>query len=288
MTDLLRHPEEELSALLDGELTEDEAAVVQAHVVACADCSAELAAVRLSRASVRSLPAVEPPPGFFEALLAGLADDEAADEPARVLPLRSRRAVMGHVAAAVAAGLLLVVSTGGRPATAIAPEVDGVVEQHASSISALSVGLAGRGGAGGLAPSPSVSGLPRPYLAPDELAGYRLVEVFQAAEGVHLLYRKGPYGLSVFQQQGEVDFEQLPVGGDHLEIGGDDAWGWQGRVLVIDRGDLAVTLVGDESGDALLAAAEAMPGAPSRPSPSWATRLKRGCGEALDMLSPTG
>lgn len=287
MTDLLHHPDEELSALLDGELTEQAAAEVNAHVVACSDCSAELAAVRLARASVRSLPAVEPPAGFIEGLLAGhLPDDEDGAEPATVLPFRSRRAVLGHAAAAVAAGLLLVVSTGGDPATAVAPEVNGVVERHASSIAAVPVGL---GATVGARPTPSAATrVGDPYLAPDELAGYRLVDVFPAADGLHLLYRKGPYGLSVFQQRGEVDFDRLPDGGDQLEIDGGPAWGWQGRVLVVERGDLAVTLVGDESGEVLEAAASGLPGGPGRSSPSWSNRLKRACGDALDMLSPTG
>jgi hypothetical protein len=59
----------------------------------------------------------------------------------------------------------------------------------------------------------------------------------------------------------------------------------QGRVLVIERGSLVVTLVGDESGAVVRAAAEALPGSPEV---ALETRLRRACGQALDMLSPAG
>ncbi|MCU1374828.1 MAG: hypothetical protein JWO68_2114, partial [Actinomycetia bacterium] len=134
MTDLLRHPDDALSALLDGQLEADEAAAVQAHLVACSACTAELEAQRETRAAVRSLPAVEPPSGFFEGLLAGgLPVDEDLAVAGRVLPLRSRKVALGNAAAAVAAGLLLVVAFGGNQAQAVAPQVSRNVERHAQS-----------------------------------------------------------------------------------------------------------------------------------------------------------
>ncbi|MCU1378107.1 MAG: Transrane transcriptional regulator (Anti-sigma factor RsiW) [Acidimicrobiales bacterium] len=292
MTDLLRHPDT-LSALLDGQLDVAELEAVQAHVVACAECTAELDAVREARAAVRSLPAVEPPAGFFEGLLAqGLPEDEELATPARVLPLRTRKVAMGHVAAAVAAGLLLVVAFGGNQAQVVAPEVSRNVELHAATISAESLG-----GSNPIVGAPRVTpatlphtGISRPYMAPNELAGYQLVDAFRAPKGVQLLYEKGPYGLSVFEQEGTLDFAALPDHGTRLTIDGSGAWRWdagmsEGRVLVIERGALVVTLVGDESGAAVLAAAEALPGSSDV---ALETRLRRACGEALDMLSPAG
>ena len=70
-----------------------------------------------------------------------------------------------------------------------------------------------------------------------------------------------------------------------VRIGGDEAWRWDGRVLVVQRGDLVVTLVGDESGDALESAAAAFPGGRVA-GPSWGDRLQKACGDALEMLSP--
>jgi anti-sigma factor RsiW len=55
------HAAERLSALLDDELSVDEALEVTRHVVACDDCAAELEAVRRSREVLRALPRVDPP-----------------------------------------------------------------------------------------------------------------------------------------------------------------------------------------------------------------------------------
>jgi hypothetical protein len=294
MSDVIEHPEEALSALLDGQLDAAEADAVQAHLVACADCSAELEAVRATRAALRTLPAVEPPVGFFEALLAGGLPEEAPEvaSPAPVSPLRSRRAALGNVAAAVAAGLVLVMTFGGNQATAVAPEVASNVERHAASISAASLG----------GPNPIIgarevtpttmphTGISRPYTAPKELAGYRLVDAYRATKGVQLLYEKGSYGLSVFEQEGDLDPGELPDNGTWLDVNGHRAWRWDaptaaGRVLVVERGALVLTLVGDESGAAVRAAAEALPG---KPEVALETRLWRACGDALDMLSPAG
>lgn len=273
-SELLRHPDDELSAFLDGELGERRAAEVEAHVVACADCSAELDLVRATRASLRTLPAVEPPPGFLEDVLAvGAADGGEA----RVLPFRSRRLVLGNAAAAAAAAVLLVLGSGGDPAAAVSPEVGGAVEQHTASLAAVAVG----GGDGGARSAPTAG----PYVAPDELAGYRLVDHLRVADGLHLLYRKGPYALSVFEQRGRLDRGRLPGDGTPVEVDGEEAWHWEGRVVVLERGELVVTLVGDESATALFAAARALPGGPP-PGPSWADRLHRACGDALEMLSP--
>jgi hypothetical protein len=294
MTDLIEHPEDALSALLDGQLGGAEAEAVHAHLVACADCSAELEAVRATRTALRSLPAVEPPAGFFEGLLAGGLPGEVPDvaTPSPVVALRSRRAALGNVAAAVAAGLLLVVSLGGNQATAVAPEVASNVERHAASISAASLGGPNPIlGAREVTPTTMPhTGISRPYTAPKELAGYRLVDAYRASEGVQLLYEKGPYGLSVFEQEGDLDAGELPDNGTWLDVNGHRAWRWDaptasGRVLVVERGDLVLTLVGDESGSAVRAAAEALPG---KPQIALETRLRRACGDALDMLSPAG
>lgn len=281
MSELLRHPEDDLSAYLDGELTEGEAAVVYAHVVACADCSAELDAVRASRASLRTMPAVEPPPGFLERLLATEVPGSGQVNPGRVLPFRSRRAVLGNATAAVAAGLFLVVGSAGTPATAVVPQVSGAVEQHSSNLSMLSVGVGVSRGSG------APVSMPGPYVAPTDLVGYRLVDARVAPDGARLLYRKGPYALSVFEQRGRLDRHELPAGGASVDVGGDEAVHWNGRVLVVQRGDLVVTLVGDESGDALVAVAGALPGGQA-PGPSWGDRLQKACGDALEMLSPAG
>lgn len=278
MTDLLSHPDDRLSALLDGELPVEEAARVQAHVIACADCSAELAAVRDARAAVRSLPAVEPPAGFLEALLAHGRHDDDPHAAAGVVPFTgTRRLVWANVVAAAVAGLMLLGAMGAGSPDAVALQLRGADARHSSSAAANAVGL---GRTGGAAPRVAAD-----WSAPEVLAGYRLVGAAAGGDGVHLLYRKGPYGLSVFEQRGRLDRDELPPGGTHHDVAGTDAWSWRGRILVLQRGGMVVTVVGDESPEALAAVAEALPGGPE-PSLSWGERLKRACGDALEMLSP--
>jgi hypothetical protein len=63
------HLGDELSALLDGELTAGERSAVQAHLAECDECNTELEATRLVRDRLRRAPPVDPPFGFYERML---------------------------------------------------------------------------------------------------------------------------------------------------------------------------------------------------------------------------
>lgn len=89
------HPDDLLSAHLDGELTPEEVRRVEEHLAGCAPCRAELEALAAARSAVRGLPILEVPPGVL-----GLPDEV-------VVPLRRRTlAWIGAAAAAVVAGLV--------------------------------------------------------------------------------------------------------------------------------------------------------------------------------------
>jgi len=62
-----------LSAHLDGALAPAEAAALEAHLASCGDCARALGELRETVARVRSIEAVEPPPGFAEGVLARVA-----------------------------------------------------------------------------------------------------------------------------------------------------------------------------------------------------------------------
>ncbi len=115
------HPAEALSALLDGELTSDEEAQVQAHLVACLTCRHEMETVRVARLWVRALPPVEPPFGLYERMLL----------PYR--PARRRLAMAFAGAAAVVAAVL--VSIAPAPQPVVDPSVATLIEAHATSAS---------------------------------------------------------------------------------------------------------------------------------------------------------
>jgi hypothetical protein len=130
--------------------------------------------------------------------------------------------------------------------------------------------------------------VPHPYAAPSTLGDYELVQAFDTPQGVHLLYEKGAYALSVFETKGELDADDLPRHTTHVAVGDDDAYRFDGgtvagRVLVFERGGVVFTLVGDESSAAVLDAAHGLRGGRHT---SLATRMRRGCSAVLDGLSP--
>lgn len=284
------HPAEALSALADGELAADERAAVSAHVEGCPECAEELRAVRGVRDALRALPPVEPPPGLVDRLVADLARPGAP---------RRRPALIGTAVTVAAAALLVVLVPSVAGLHRYRPQVEQALLRHVASVSALAAvgSTTADGGPSPLmlpepvtpstAPPREPGDLPAPYLAPPELAGgYRLVEAFAHPDGVQVVYERGRYGLSVFESPGELDPEGLegarPVPGDNA------TWRWQaegvaGRVVVLQRGGVVVTAVGDEPGDAVLSAARSVPEA--RPL-SLMQRLRQAAAQALRELSP--
>lgn len=288
-----RHPGEALSALADGELPAGERSVVAAHVEGCPECAGELRALRAVRDALRALPAVEPPPGFPDRLVTDLG---------RRAGPRRQPALLGTAAAmAVAAVALVLLAPSLMGLGRYRPEVQQALVRHVASVSALAAvgSTTADGGATDLGLSPPVTpstavpreveDLPEPYLAPSELAGgYRLVDAFAHPDGLHLVYERGRYALSVFETPGELDPAGLPPGGRPVQ--GDTAtWRWEsdgvaGRVVVLARDGMVVTVVGDEPGDAVLFAARSLPEAPP---PSAVQRLRRAAAQVLRELSPS-
>jgi anti-sigma factor RsiW len=112
------HAGDALGALLDGELDAADEVAVHAHLEGCPSCTAELAQVRAARSWVRALPAVEPPFGFYERLLAP----------------RRRRWAAASMAAAAVASLVAVVAMPPRE-DPVRPPVASLVRTHAITAS---------------------------------------------------------------------------------------------------------------------------------------------------------
>lgn len=93
----MTHPEELLSAHLDGELSELERRRVASHLADCDRCRAEIAELSRARAAVRALPYLELP--------ARVAD--VAGLPAESTPVRRRPATWVGAAAAVAVAVFI-------------------------------------------------------------------------------------------------------------------------------------------------------------------------------------
>jgi anti-sigma factor RsiW len=119
------HLSDALSALLDGELSAEEAPAVRAHLAACAACATELGALRAVRSSLRSLPPEEPPFGFVERLA----------RPHHVGGRRRRWRVGVATLSATAAASLAVLLVSAPANAPVSPQMTRLVEAHATSAS---------------------------------------------------------------------------------------------------------------------------------------------------------
>jgi hypothetical protein len=259
------HPRDELSALLDGELPDEVAERIEVHCLVCSSCALELDAARHARRDLRFLPAVEPPPGFLDALL--------AVAPAGVGGSRDHGPAgqrpgwwLGNAAIAALLGLALVLgSSGGADGSAAASVFVGdAVQQHSMATAAL-----GGTSDGSYLSPPRVDDLGRPYVAPTDLAGYQLVDAFEVFGGVQLLYERGSDGLSVFEVRGVAERRSDVYAGHPVEV--------------VSRDGVVLTIVGSGLDSPVRQAADELAEDTSGPA-----RLRRACGDVLQMLSPAG
>jgi hypothetical protein len=141
------------------------------------------------------------------------------------------------------------------------------------------------------AESSSVMGtrVPAPYRAPASLAGgYQRVGVYRRGAVVHVVYGDGVYGLSVFEQPGRLDWDQLPATGRAPTVHGRRArsYVWPGgRLLTWEAGGSTFTVVGDGPAREVLAAAASLRGAPPL---SAGQRLRQTARELVETLSGKG
>lgn len=111
---------EALGALLDGELTPAEEAQVRVHLADCARCRAELVATEQVRTLVRGLPRLDLP-----SVVVARARWSARR--------RSSRAAAAAAAAVAVAASVLFLTTASSSSSPVTPEVDRLVEVHATS-----------------------------------------------------------------------------------------------------------------------------------------------------------
>jgi hypothetical protein len=223
------HPDDLLSAHVDGELDEATAAEVAAHVEACASCRTAERELLEARALLRSLPPVDGAP-VIEGFLG---------RHRRVVRLGA--AFVGVAAVALAA-LGATASTRHDP---VRPDLAALTAAHEESAHADLDGVDRRiVGAG--------------YDAPPGLIGssVRLSrhEAYDGTDLAAVVYRDGDLVVSVYQQPGRVDWDELPPG-DRTTMG--DHQVWFGRdtpvVAVAEKGDLVVTVISDERAAVLTA-----------------------------------
>lgn len=239
-----------ISALVDGELTPEEKTAARTHLDGCADCRDELTATEATAALVRGLPPVDPRFGFYERMLRGR----------RFAPDRRAQRV-GLAVATVAAALALFVAVGADLAgTQVAPAVDDMVEVHEAGF-VPSTGFETMGADEGAADR-----------LPAEIAGgFELDAVFARDDVVAVAYRAGADTVTVFEQDGELEPDDLEPAMDPMD---DDAWAMDHHgmhVVVVDRGRAVYTVVGDPPMPVLMTVVGDLP---TPPAPSLLQRAR--------------
>ncbi|MHC4787626.1 MAG: anti-sigma factor family protein [Planctomycetota bacterium] len=110
---------ERLSEFLDDELGEQAQAALRAHLAECAECRAELEALRRTVRAVGELPACRAPAGFAQGVVRriraeGAVPGPAEQPPVRIVPMLFARVLPVAAMLLVVVGLLLAVRTNGR------------------------------------------------------------------------------------------------------------------------------------------------------------------------------
>jgi anti-sigma factor RsiW len=119
------HPSELLSALLDGELSEQERTQATEHLVTCSACRDELDGLHSARTAVRSLPLLELPAGLRP----------AEEELGTVLPITRRPPVWVAAAAAAILALFVGMATILAPPTTLEVRLDQLSDQYGARTS---------------------------------------------------------------------------------------------------------------------------------------------------------
>jgi hypothetical protein len=227
------HPDDLLSAHVDGELDPATDAWLLEHLDECPPCRRAADELAEARTLLRDLPAVDASP-LIEGFLA-----------------RHRR-VIRLGAAFVGLAALVLSALGATAAThrrTLVPDVAALAANHQDDAHADLGGMERRTSAA--------------YVAPPGLIGSAVSlgrhEMWGGTDLSAIVYRDGDTDVSVYQQPGKLDWGQLPAG-EVVPVGSGDVWFGPGQpvVAVTQRGDLVVTVVSADRA-AVLTAVAGMP-----------------------------
>ena len=252
------HLGDRLSGLVDGDLDPTEEVQAREHLETCADCRGQVETLTELRQAMQALPSVEPPSGYLDGLLRR--------------GRRNRAALAGVGAATTALALTVWIgTTTGVTSAVVVPPVDDLVARHAEmqgSDVTTDAAIAE------VYESADADDMDEPFRAPEELAGaFRRVGIYHhTADGilqVTYVFTGGMSDgetLSLFEQPGDLDRDALsatgdPDSGEWVQANGRRAWVVEGpyRAVVIERGDMVYTVVGDARRDTLMQVAVQLP-----------------------------
>jgi Putative zinc-finger len=245
-----------ISALIDGELTTVEEEVALDHLASCERCQEEMAEITAARTLVRQLGEVEPPDDYLERALFGGRSRSSA-----------RLGLVGLVTLAAAWVAILAIGFS-VSLPDVQPAVDELADQHetVTQLARDSDRLPARTDHYEQFTSAEVAGLGAPYAAPDSLdSALSRIGAYGKGPVVQLFYSDGSDAISLFEEEGTLDWSALPAGGEEVDVG--DGRGWIGatttdppqNVLVVPKGAVVYTLVSQLPKDDLIAVAAELP-----------------------------
>jgi hypothetical protein len=234
-----------ISALLDDELSLDDELAAREHLAGCDVCQQEFAEVTAARAYVRGFGEVEPPRDYIDRVLARMH--------------RRQQTRFGLVSLVAVAAIWIVILIIGASLTIpeITPPVSDFVDQHEIA-SADPDRLPQVEDV--LRIDSEASDIHPPYVLPEDLtATYQRVAAYDKGDGIFQgLYRSDEGTVSLFEQEGSLDWDDLPADGERTEIGGRSAWvghlpgddGVLRSVVVIPEYPVVYTLVTEDAATA--------------------------------------
>ena len=113
-------------------------------------------------------------------------------------------------------------------------------------------------------------------VVPDAVGPMPAQSAYLSGDAVHATYAAQGLGLSLFEQQGVVDWSAMPDGGEMTDIDGAKAWHGEMdgmEVVVLERNDTVVTAIFQGHTDEMMTAIAEMP---APPPPSMWDRLTGG------------
>jgi len=224
-----------LSAYLDGELNPLEEEDVRRLLEVSPEARAEYEAIRDARDMVRDLPLLEPPPevtALFRAVEQGSVSPLVG--PTRKRGARTRAVVMSAVATAAFWGVVASSSI----TAAVTPSLEGAIAAHTL---APSLG-------GDAMDDAAMDDVDMPAEAPGSM---KMVHVDHRGRYTHAIYSDGVRQISVFEEPGQVRWDELPAG-DEIDIDGSRAWHGSVddyEVFVVQRGRRVYTIVAQAQPD---------------------------------------
>lgn len=293
------HSGEALSALLDGELDEREAAAVGRHLADCLECRQEMARLAEARRRLRSMTPVAAP-------------REVTERTRAHIGWQRRAVTLAAVLGAGGSGLVLWAARPEAEVSALPAAAYSLVQTSTSPAASGASAYRGNGGPAGLAPDPtttavtvsvslstaaptpgSAHALPQPlllgslpagYVAPSTIDGMALVGVWRAGGVLAAVYGQGASRLLMIEQAGRL---VASSGQRWTELGSmrgqAGTWGSETTFAGQVGPDLVVTAVG--SGQDVAEAADSM-GA-WRVNPPWLYRTRTLARRLVEELTGT-